>query len=609
MPRQKKIFWSGVILGVVVVALLSVWFIKGIYPLYYPDSPYKTAGTPIPPNLQIITRDNVSRLEPISKMGNGEIINLSWIRGTSNFAVESADGIHIYSSTSLKETKYFPAGTNNDWRLIPEQNLLIRNAKDGYELLSLKYGTMRNIYGAEEFIALSLDGSVLATSSGEKPVNVFVWNSLDGSLVSQFTVEDADWIYSAAISKDNQFIIISPGCGGDCDAKMQINRIADGELIFVNNYEIYLHDQVTVSPDRILFAYTFSRELSVYKLQDDNLIKVVDLIPMYEDHDKDWINHVVFSPDGEKLAASTGEGSISIWRTSDWSLISNLQSNHGQAEYITFSDDGEKVVASYLDGIVMVLNIRTGLSEGAINGFSKFLENVDETYISPDGKYIASVVSKGVNEGEYLEFWDAQTGKLLDSSDSKIKGFRSDVKDILSIKTRLISQLVGSEKIEEYHLWSYEISPDKKNIATGEFSGAVRLWNYKDLSIVKELPQHPGGVIDLAFSADGTLLASAMERNPTVNIWQISDAQMITSITTESEYHNSSIAFSPDGNLLVIGNQGGEIRFWSVRDGKMIYQMTSPNSSWISNLRFSPKGDFLMFNNIFDKVIWIFGIR
>lgn len=609
MPRQKKIFWFGVILVFSAVILLSVWFANDIYPLYYPDSPHKISGTPMPTNLQIITKDNISRLAQISRMGNGEIIDLTWLRGTSDFAVKSSDGIHIYNSTSLKEKKYFPAGTNNDWLLIPDQNILIRNTKDGYELMNPDDGATKNIFGADGFDTLSPDGSILVTSSGEKPVNVFVWNSLDGSLVSQFTIEDADWVYKAAISKDNQFIIISSGCGGDCGAKMQINRISDGEQVFVNNNDIYLRDQVTISPDGKFFAYTFSRELSIYKLQDGNLIKARDLVPRYDDHDKDWINHVVFSPDGKKFAASTGEGNISVWHTSDWSLISNLISYHDQAEYITFSDDGEKVVASYLDGVIMMLNIKTGLSEGAINSFSKFLENVDEIHISPDGKYIAAVVSKGPDEGEYLEFWDVQTGKVLEPSNPTIKEFRSDVKDILSRKTKLANQLVISEKIEEYHLWSYEISPDKNIIAIGDAYGHVRLLNYKDLSLIKEIPQHSDGVIDLAFSADGTLLASAMEDNPTVSIWQISDVQKIASLTTESEYPNSSIAFSPDGNLLAISNQGGEISFWSIKDKEFIYQIMSPSSRWVHNLRFSPNGDYLIVTDTFDKVIWILGIR
>ncbi len=59
---------------------------------------------------------------------------------------------------------------------------------------------------------------------------------------------------------------------------------------------------------------------------------------------------------------------------------------------------------------------------------------------------------------------------------------------------------------------------------------------------------HKGGIMDLAFSPDGKLLASIAAEDTTIKLWSIFDAKLLHTITEEQS--PEGIAFSPEGKTL-----------------------------------------------------------
>jgi WD40 repeat protein len=57
-------------------------------------------------------------------------------------------------------------------------------------------------------------------------------------------------------------------------------------------------------------------------------------------------------------------------------------------------------------------------------------------------------------------------------------------------------------------------SPDGKTLASGDRSGAVKLWSVTTLQEVASLEGHRGKVHCLAFSPDGQTLATGAETDP-----------------------------------------------------------------------------------------------
>jgi WD40 repeat protein len=159
---------------------------------------------------------------------------------------------------------------------------------------------------------------------------------------------------------------------------------------------------------------------------------------------------------------------------------------------------------------------------------------VGQIALSPDGKVLASC---GGNE---IRLWDAAT-----------------------LEEKAV--LVGHEKT----VWSIAFAPNG-TLASASEDGTIRIWE-KNLDKWKErgvLKAEAGAVFSVAFSADGTILASG-HADKAARLWDRRSKQPnAMHVLKEHGGPIMSLALSADGKLLACRTSFGSIQLWDLSQGE-----------------------------------------
>jgi WD40 repeat protein/tetratricopeptide (TPR) repeat protein len=278
----------------------------------------------------------------------------------------------------------------------------------------------------------------------------------------------------------------------------------------------------------------------------------------------------VLSPDG-RLAALVEGNKVRVFDTSTGKEKFQLDSTFtGQHERpLVFSKSGDKLVIAD-DKIIRWCNTASGEVIGSVAQTFTLQTSIA---LSADGLTLAQV---GNRPREVLGF-------LIHRLDPT---------------TRRVATLAKDLRAEGEDLHASALSPDGRRLAIGcVFAGSLFVFDTATGdSIAKYGSAHPSPVTAIAFSGDGTKLATA-DAQGTIKIW--ADAQNLTSkrpALRTLKGHQGTIArvgFSSDGKRLVSGSADKTARVWDLENaGAAIRPLEhSGGDCWMA--RFSPDGQLI----------------
>jgi WD40 repeat protein len=211
---------------------------------------------------------------------------------------------------------------------------------------------------------------------------------------------------------------------------------------------------------------------------------------------------------------------------------------------------------------------------------------VTQVAFSPDGRLLASTGCHAFDAeqrctGSELRLWDTVTRQLLAP---------------LPNQAGMINAIAFSPDGQLLAVASCAAFDDAHRCTGGE----IRLWNAVTRQVDKPLQDHGKGIIDVTFSANGTLLAS-VSVDGAIMLWDSATRQVIATLPTDPAHPASGIVFSPDGKLLASRGSDTTILLWDVASRRQIGQLAG-HTDKVRSLAFSPDGRLLASGG-WDKTI------
>ncbi len=257
-----------------------------------------------------------------------------------------------------------------------------------------------------------------------------------------------------------------------------------------------------------------------------------------------------FSPDGERAATASSDGTARIWDLTKRRSLFTL-SEPGAAlvpaaiEALVFSKDGALLLTGGASG-ARLWDAKTGKLafklEGEI-GAAGAVGFAGAAAFSPDGKRALTG-----SRDHVARLWDTATGKLVVA----LEGHSEAVTTVA-------------------------FSPDGAAMATGSADHSVRVWNAEGQLLFVLEGHGEEALRAVAFSPDSAILACA-GADGKLRLWGAKDGALRTTLQEPDAPASAitSAAFSPDGARVVTAHADGAARVWSVGEGKLAASAARP---------------------------------
>jgi len=337
---------------------------------------------------------------------------------------------------------------------------------------------------------------------------------------------------------------------------------------------------------------------------------------------KSWVSKVAFSPSGDVAVSSGADQLIRFWSTHDWRPIGVLKGNHEELGPVAFSPDDKYLVSGAKDGEVKLWDAETkSLDRNDV----QIPPDVTLLTESPNGRYIATRT-----RGNHVQIRTATSMALLDeftpSADPRYMGVSpggqlcaavdvngSNVLIYAGSIGHVVTNLVGNWKdlrLAEFSrdgasllvvegttncevwstaTWSRRLKaaipvPGYARLRLSAHArwlaviadGWAKVWRLSSPPVCFPITGHMEEVWDVAFSPDGTCMASVGEGGSAC-IQRLGEKKHSRRFRT-GLLSAVALAFSPDGSRLVTVNSDGSLRVWETGAYDQVLSIIIPSA-------------------------------
>ncbi|UPK26912.1 toll/interleukin-1 receptor domain-containing protein [Bradyrhizobium sp. 195] len=285
----------------------------------------------------------------------------------------------------------------------------------------------------------------------------------------------------------------------------------------------------------------------------------------------DTINSVAISTDGTRIVSGSSDRTARVWDSRSGELLHELK-HEGAVGRVAFSSDGRRVFTASSNGSDSVLrswDAVSGTPSAAIKVASSY-SSVRRIFLvsgtfSTDGKraLVATTYSRA-------NVWDLTSGKILAELQIKTRPASATISGdgtraiVGGMETAQIWDTTNSTMLHELaghkdYIHAVAFSADGTKVATGAGDRLARVWDAVTGKLIREFEPHDAEVKAVAFSADGSALVTT-SADQTVRLLSIATGGLLLELKGHDDAV-TGVAFSADGRI-VTGSSDRTLRIW-----------------------------------------------
>jgi WD40 repeat protein len=317
---------------------------------------------------------------------------------------------------------------------------------------------------------------------------------------------------------------------------------------------------------------------------------------------------IAVAPDGQSLALSADTGAVALCSLpTGKSMI--LTAKAGGVATLAFSPDGQQLIGGTDQGVVLRWRVSDGTALPTLNGYDGTIYPL----FSPDGQTIMANSS----EGTYWR-WRAADGALIEARSQTNQPLGSFGRIQMAQQAMLWWRQDGTlERIIETptgRVFELALSADGATLATLQVSRSgsepivtLRLWDSATGTQKRELPLATSeNVTWMEFAPGDQHLAIIQSKHLSVvdpNAGGVNTVKL-TDETYSSPILRSAAAFAPDGSLLALFDDTGQLRIWRLSDSALLTRRLAAHKIGV-NIVFAPDARYLVASDFLGGVtLW-----
>lgn len=602
-------------------------------------------------NPPIIDQHNINRLIQLDVMNRGISAELGWI-DDETIAVGGVAGVWIYDTRNTDEVHFYP--TDSDV-------VVSMDYSPDYHLLGIGTGLTSEAF-AQVIVWNTMNQERVLTKE------------IEASSIDQLFFEPSgNTIF--AVLEDGHILRINISTG-EVTQPHKTNATAaldlqGGRIALVDNKGVEIYDLVTNSLTRQIPVENVPRDLQYAEFSPDGRYlsaispNEVQIWSIEETNDAGVVVptefpqaiFVEFHPFNDELLV------VYPTRLAFFDMTRGVETRSLTIEKIaydaTFNSTGELLGILFEDGTVTTYSTATLIMQTELAGFAE--NNLLDDLQFTESLISSTWLSREVSTGSTYRSWniDSSTEKSFTyspgitiakttiSADQSLVAFALyDVPEIHIYDVEL-DEIVRTLPITIENITSMIFSQDHRYLAIGSSFDGVVVWDIENgeqisqtdyttdafLAFVLDqntivfgdmyywqflkaepirLDTYQAGQIS-AFAANNDImaLATAVNNETTIIIWDLASFEVL--VTIGSPENTSSIAISPDGNLLVAGSHSGSILAWDIHTAQLVAVMQAHPSlrgsdfGSIREIAFNTEGTLLATGSN-DTTIRLWGI-